>query len=81
MRPRVTRDAVNLPTEGNAALVEGGQALVRDHPVCVAGQRGDRSCGPSEGAHGMDHPFHVMQRGKSRDERSVVTRLASSAMH
>lgn len=55
--------AVVLVAEGDASLVEGDQAAVRDcDPVGVAGQVGEHCLRPCERRLGIDHPTLLSDR-------------------
>src|SRR5258708_40149553 len=55
-------DAVILPLEGDAVVIERDQAAVRDGDTMgVAGQGAQHLLGSPEGAFAVDHPFAVAQ--------------------
>ena len=56
-RPVASFGAIVLPREGDAAVVEGDEAAVRDgDPVGVAGEVNKDSLGSGEWFFGVDHP-------------------------
>ena len=86
---RLARGAVVLPAEGDATIVEGEQASVRDrHPVGVARQIGEHRRRAGEGALGVDDPFALRAaaraigrtRGRSLEPRVLAEELQPAAV-
>src|SRR5258708_815604 len=69
-----TFDAVILPLEGDAAVVERDQAAVGDgDPMGIAGEIAQYFLGPPEWAFAVDHPFAVAQRCQIGREGSRIS--------
>src|SRR5687767_8476704 len=74
---RSARGPVILPAEGDAVLVQGNQALVRDrHPVRVTGEVSEHRSRSCKWAFGIDHPFALSQRREPVGEGRCVSQMS-----
>src|SRR5271165_3999309 len=73
LEPVAAFDAVVLPLEGDAGLVERDQTGVRDrHAVGVAGEIGEHGFRSGEWPLGVDDPFGAAQRREGGVESALV---------
>src|SRR5271165_1777680 len=73
LEPVAAFDAVILPLEGPALLVERDEPGVRDGDAMgVAGEIGENGLWPGERPLGVDHPFRAAQRGERGVEGGFV---------